>query len=42
MSGAKTFIRAEIIADASRARLVADFTSALDGPDLPGVSRKAT
>ncbi len=35
LSGAKTFIRAEIIAEASRARLITDFTSALEGPDLP-------
>lgn len=35
VSEAKTFIRAEIIADASRAKLVADFTDALGGPGLP-------
>jgi predicted metal-dependent phosphoesterase TrpH len=33
--GAKTFIRAEIIANASRQRLVDEFEAALDGPELP-------
>ena len=35
LPGAHTFIRAEIIAAASRPRMIDEFTSALDGRDLP-------
>lgn len=35
LSGAKTFIRAEIIAQASRESLIADFTSTFEVPELP-------
>jgi hypothetical protein len=35
VQGPQKFIRAEIIAEASRERLLAEFTAALDGPELP-------
>jgi hypothetical protein len=35
LDGVQKFVRAEIIADASRARLISEFTGALDGRELP-------